>query len=44
MNNEQSFCKYTLFLIKDWYAYQVALRRFLNKGSRSECVNCQMKK
>jgi hypothetical protein len=31
---EQSFCKITLFLIKDWDSFQIAMRGCLYSSSR----------
>ncbi|MBU4261374.1 MAG: hypothetical protein KKC76_05775 [Proteobacteria bacterium] len=31
---EQSFCKITLFLIKDWDAFQIAMRGCLHTGNQ----------
>ncbi|RJX27102.1 MAG: hypothetical protein C4531_14490 [Desulfurivibrio sp.] len=33
---EQSFCKITLFLIKDWDSFQIAMRGCLHGGSRRD--------
>ncbi|MEW6519792.1 MAG: hypothetical protein AB1461_10295 [Thermodesulfobacteriota bacterium] len=34
MTREQSFCKITLFLIKDWDSFQIAMRGCLHGASR----------
>jgi len=36
---EQSFCKITLFLIKDWDSFQLAMRGCLHGGSKSATHN-----
>ena len=37
--SEQSFCKMTLFLIKDWDSFQIAMRGCLNSSSRHDTKN-----
>jgi|GEM_PF-3262800 len=36
---EQSFCKITLFLIKDWDSFQLAMRGCLHGGSKNATHN-----